>query len=445
MDRDEITGVSLIILLVLLVTVTIALTTSNVLLYVLSIVTTIATIVIPLLTLFNVPGRELVQKFTYRLRNSTFHGLCITALVLLLGLNFELISCAYYRTKYISYINSFNLRAPDLSLLSNAYTFFPTRTESIALLKIVHSQYRTPIAWDYIKQFIDSTTNPIAPHGALKPSRTQKCVACQQDMNESVLVTYASLLPEAGDFEGAIELLARLNNLPTANLLRQALLIDHLENVLQKYSRSGDQEQDEITNMLHGSQSDWEAYHGAIVAMEQQVNQQSFSSDIAATRSSHYYQEALDRLGSYFLFRCAIGSVAQLNRNPNNHVVDWFRTRSIETYKKVIQIRYNTIKTGNYWIRSPVKLAAYHAFLYASKADKPFFRLIPYFEKCEGFDKAFAELISTHNLTKTWWRENTIYELDDIGNLESFIRDQLKHHWRYDDVYNTYFNTDNAS
>lgn len=443
MCTNERIGLLLVIALIGLVTLTIGLTTSNILLVIFSIVTTLATLSFPILTYFAIPGHQLIRPLIRCFGNPTLQGVCTTAIVVLLGVNFAFGSCAYKRYRYVSYLNAFDSRQHKFTHLANAFTLFPNRTESIVLLKIFSNQYRAPVTWDYTRQFTDGLKTAMTSYAGCGGGGVSPCILYGREMDDLGIVSYASLLPEAGDIDSAIDLLSALKS-PTAALLRQLLEIDRSGYILQKFSWRADRSKEDFLNLVHGSTKDWEVYNESVAELQEQVIKDKFDADLAEIRSTHYYQEALDRIGSHYLIRCALESVNMTELNYNNHVIDKYRLDSIKWYKKVIIARDRTTKLENYWIRNPGKLVAYHAYLFVSDTDEPYFRLVPFFRNCIGFEEEYKELVQTTEMTREYWKRNTIYGLDGEGELEDYLREQLTKGWRYHDVYNTYFNNYDA-
>ena len=110
----------------------------------------------------------------------------------------------------------------------------------------------------------------------------------------------------------------------------------------------------------------------------------------------------------------------------------------------MLNARRLTSTLESYWVRSPGKLAAFHAYLFVSGIDEPYARLVPFFQNCIGFEEEYKKLVQTTKITREYWKINTIYGLDEEGELESYLRKQLTKGWRYHDVYNTYFNNYDA-
>ena len=367
-------------------------------------------------------------------------GLLLVSLVLFLDIGFA--GCAYERYKYRSRILNFNWERPDreqLEKLIEAFTMFPNRLEPRIILRIVSRQF-VGAASDYTKKmasykeflrtFLDDER---VKNAALLHDGSQKCVSGWGNHLASD-VWYAGMLPErTGDEVLALELLTsrsgQARQAPVANLLKNLLLVDSMERKMEE-----GKSKHPLDNMRReeNERSDlWKEYEKEIQNLETVVNLTTLDDDSILMRSTHYYQEAIDRIGTYYILRCAIGD----SREDLHKGIGW--------YTELLNARDRSIEgtADDVWLRPPRKLAAFHGFLYASEVDTPYHRLVPLFAGCEGFKALFQKRITIAQReaggryhASDGWKEHTIYGLSDVRQL---INNLLQKGWRYSDVFNT--------
>ncbi|MCY4427064.1 MAG: hypothetical protein OXC05_08550 [Halieaceae bacterium] len=358
-----------------------------------------------------------------------------------LALDIVAANCALKRYRYRTWIGSFNWEQPDskeLEKLVRAFTAFPQRLEPRVILEMVSSRFLgvSPVydnRVDSYKKFL----------GLFVDDENVKKAAIQFDQCETCLadgrrplspdIWYVSLLLErTSDETLSINLLEnRPEQAPhaaTADLLEHLFLVDSLEREMEEGDESA------LSNIRSEAENEsdvWKKYESAIDDLKNIVEMPKLDDDTMLIRSTHFFQEAIDRIGTYYILNCALrNSQADLEKG-----IDWY-LRLLETRDKP----RGSGPAGTVWLRKPSKLAAYHGFLYAHGIGTPYNRLLPLFAECKDFAKVFRNRITIPYRetggkyhTKEGWKQQTIHGLPDVREWVEYM---LQKGWRYSDVFN---------
>ena len=390
-----------------------------------------------------------------------FQWACMAFIVglIVIDLKLEVSSCAYKRYTYSSWIRSFSIQNPDkdnLDILIQAFTTFPYRPEPRALLRRASVRFRfigtddsdSELMKRY-RMFFQSFINDEKVHNtAIQADHNEACTHTGGRDPIAPDIWYASLIPEGtGNTSRALEILEQRSEQAIQPRLAELLKLNfQVDYMVAKIARGNDDKNRDIVDNFQREANDkseyWNKFISAIEKLEEFANLTNLNDEMINISSTHYYQEAVDRMGSYYILRCAMESTAE-NMNPER--AQSYLENGVKWYARVLEIRDSSVSEteGNLWFRPPNKLAAYNGFLYAEKRGTPYYIMRSLFDKCKDFGVKYKDDITDpHRRSdgryhkKAGWAERTIYELSDPATWKKWLEESLRKGWRYNDVFN---------